>query len=110
MEVHGGQPPSCVGTGCARAAAARGATGTTAPSEDRRQGTRGGVPDLPGALRAPRWTSGPRGLGGLMTDSAERPADQLVARLYDELRVLAHAHLRRERPGHTLGTTALVNE
>jgi RNA polymerase sigma factor (TIGR02999 family) len=30
--------------------------------------------------------------------------------LYDELRTLAHAHLRRERTGHTLSTTALVNE
>ena len=45
-----------------------------------------------------------------MTEFADRPADQLVARMYDELRALAHAHLRRERPGHTLGTTALVNE
>lgn len=45
-----------------------------------------------------------------MPDSVERPADRLVAGLYDELRVLAHAHLRRERVGHTLVTTALVNE
>ena len=45
-----------------------------------------------------------------MTEFADRPADQLAARLYDELRALAHAHLRRERPGHTLGTTALVHE
>jgi RNA polymerase sigma factor (TIGR02999 family) len=35
---------------------------------------------------------------------------ELVARLYDELRGLARAHLRRERAGHTLSTTALVNE
>ena len=33
-----------------------------------------------------------------------------IARLYDELRGLARAHLRREREGHTLNTTALVNE
>jgi RNA polymerase sigma factor (TIGR02999 family) len=36
------------------------------------------------------------------------------ARLYDlvyaDLRGLAHAQLRRERPGHTLGTTGLVHE
>lgn len=38
------------------------------------------------------------------------PADQWVASLYDELRTLAHAHLRRERTGHTLSTTGLVNE
>ena len=36
--------------------------------------------------------------------------DMLLPRLYDELRVLAHAQLRRERPGHTLATTALVHE
>jgi RNA polymerase sigma-70 factor, ECF subfamily len=34
----------------------------------------------------------------------------LIARLYDELRALARVHLRREREGHTLSTTALVNE
>jgi len=40
------------------------------------------------------------------------PADipELIARLYDELRTLARAQLRRERTGHTLDTTALVNE
>jgi RNA polymerase sigma factor (TIGR02999 family) len=30
--------------------------------------------------------------------------------VYDELRRLAHYHLRKERPGHTLQTTALVHE
>lgn len=45
-----------------------------------------------------------------MIDSIERPADHLVALLYGELRGLARAQLRRERVGHTLGTTALVNE
>jgi RNA polymerase sigma factor (TIGR02999 family) len=30
--------------------------------------------------------------------------------VHDELRRLAHQHLRRERQGHTLQTTALVNE
>ena len=39
-----------------------------------------------------------------------RPIDELIPQLYDELRVLAHAHLRRERPEHTLGTTGLVHE
>jgi RNA polymerase sigma factor (TIGR02999 family) len=37
-------------------------------------------------------------------------ADQLVGALYDELRVLARSHLRREQTGHTLDTTGLVNE
>ena len=41
---------------------------------------------------------------------APRSADQWVVQLYDDLRVLAHAHLRRERTGHTLSTTGLVNE
>lgn len=36
--------------------------------------------------------------------------DWWVSQLYDELRVLAHSHLRHERTGHTLSTTALVNE
>src|SRR5262245_11263479 len=30
--------------------------------------------------------------------------------VYDELRAIAHRQLRGERPHHTLGTTALVNE
>ncbi len=30
--------------------------------------------------------------------------------VYDELRRLAHHYISRERPGHTLQTTALVNE
>lgn len=45
-----------------------------------------------------------------MADADRPAADDLVAQLYDELRALARAHLRRERAGHTLGTTALVNE
>lgn len=35
---------------------------------------------------------------------------RLYARIYADLRGLAHAQLRRERPGHTLGTTGLVHE
>ena len=34
----------------------------------------------------------------------------LVPIVYDELRRIAHRQLRRERPDHTLSTTALVNE
>ena len=44
------------------------------------------------------------------TMSDPRPVDELVPQLYDELRRLARAHLRREQPGHTLGTTGLVHE
>ena len=36
--------------------------------------------------------------------------DRLVPLLYRELRGIAHRHLRNERDGHTLNTTALVNE
>jgi RNA polymerase sigma factor (TIGR02999 family) len=34
----------------------------------------------------------------------------LTAIVYEELRRLAHHYMKRERPGHTLQTTALVNE
>jgi RNA polymerase sigma-70 factor (ECF subfamily) len=36
--------------------------------------------------------------------------DQLIPIVYSELRRLARAHMRRERPGHTLQTSALINE
>jgi RNA polymerase sigma factor (TIGR02999 family) len=36
--------------------------------------------------------------------------DQLLPLVYDELHELAQRHLRHERPGHTLQTTALVHE
>ena len=36
--------------------------------------------------------------------------DKLTPIVYDELRRIAHRHVRRERDGHTLATTALVNE
>ena len=38
------------------------------------------------------------------------PADEVFPLLYDELRKRAHSSLRRERAGHTLQTTALINE
>jgi len=36
--------------------------------------------------------------------------DRLMPIVYGELRRIAHAQLRGERPGHTLNTTALVHE
>jgi RNA polymerase sigma factor (TIGR02999 family) len=36
--------------------------------------------------------------------------DDLMPRVYDELRALADAYMRRERAGHTLQPTALVHE
>ena len=43
-------------------------------------------------------------------DGDETALDRLVPLVYEELRRLAHHYMRRERPGHTLQTTALVNE
>ena len=40
----------------------------------------------------------------------EESLRRLVPLVYNELRRLAHYHLRRERPDHTLQTTALVHE
>jgi RNA polymerase sigma-70 factor (ECF subfamily) len=36
--------------------------------------------------------------------------EKLTPLVYDELHHLAHRYIRRERPGHTLQTTALLNE
>jgi hypothetical protein len=36
--------------------------------------------------------------------------DKLLPLVYGELRRLAHHYTRGERPGHTLQTTALINE
>ena len=36
--------------------------------------------------------------------------DQLMPLVYSELHRLAHRHIRKERPGHTLQTSALLNE
>lgn len=40
----------------------------------------------------------------------EQALDQLIPLVYGELRRTAHRHMARERAGHTLQTTALVNE
>jgi RNA polymerase sigma factor (TIGR02999 family) len=40
----------------------------------------------------------------------EKALDQLMPLIYTELRKLAAYHLRRERDGHTLASTALVHE
>lgn len=36
--------------------------------------------------------------------------DKVIPIVYEELRRLAHHYMRKERAGHTLQTTALVNE
>ncbi len=40
----------------------------------------------------------------------EAARDELMPLVYDELHRLAHRYMNRERPGHTLQTSALVNE
>src|SRR5262245_64488078 len=44
------------------------------------------------------------------TDGDQRALAQLTPIVYDELHRLAHHYLKRERAGHSLQTTALVNE
>ena len=44
------------------------------------------------------------------TDGDQRALGQLTPIVYGELRRLAHNYLKRERAGHSLQTTALVNE
>jgi RNA polymerase sigma factor (TIGR02999 family) len=43
-------------------------------------------------------------------DRRNESADALLKLVYAELHRQAHRHLRKERPGHTLQTTALVHE
>lgn len=43
-------------------------------------------------------------------DGAPEAANELMPRVYRELKKLARSYLRRERADHTLGATALVNE
>src|SRR5580692_11978267 len=54
-------------------------------------------PDISELLR--RWSSGD-----------QSSLEKLTPIVYDELRRLARRYMRGERPGHSLQTTALVNE
>src|SRR5688500_10911683 len=44
------------------------------------------------------------------SDGQPEASDKLMPLVYDELRRQAARYLRRERPGHTLQTTALIHE
>jgi RNA polymerase sigma factor (TIGR02999 family) len=44
------------------------------------------------------------------SDGDDAALAELTPLIYEELRRLAHRHMGGERPGHTLQTTALVNE
>jgi|HubBroStandDraft_2_1064218.scaffolds.fasta_scaffold37745_2 RNA polymerase sigma-70 factor (ECF subfamily) len=57
----------------------------------------------------PDWTDAERTLIETYQSRAESP-EQLFAMVYNELRQVAHAYMRRERPDHTLQATALVHE
>jgi len=43
-------------------------------------------------------------------DGDETALDRLMPLVYQEMRRMAHQYMRRERPGHTLQTTDLINE
>ena len=45
-----------------------------------------------------------------ITEGNRKVADELIPHVYSTLKRIAAAHLRRERPGHTLQATALVHE
>jgi RNA polymerase sigma-70 factor, ECF subfamily len=57
----------------------------------------------------PDWSDTERTLIETYQSRAESP-EQLFAMVYNELRQVAHAYMRRERPDHTLQATALVHE
>jgi RNA polymerase sigma factor (TIGR02999 family) len=64
-------------------------------------------------MTADRETDGSASVSQLLADwAAQDPSarDRLVPIVYDELRRLAHYYMHGERVGHTLQTTALVNE
>ena len=55
----------------------------------------------------------PRNVTQLLTDWShgdDAALKELTPLVYEELRRLAHYHMGRQRPEHTLQTTALVNE
>jgi len=45
-----------------------------------------------------------------VTKGNQVAAEKLMPLVYEELKRLAHAHMKRERPDHSLQTTALVHE
>src|SRR5687768_16057370 len=60
-----------------------------------------------------RDATGREGISQVLADWADRDPtarDRLLPIVYDELRRLAHRHMRGEGAGHPLQTTALVNE
>ncbi|HEX4998796.1 MAG TPA: sigma-70 family RNA polymerase sigma factor [Terriglobia bacterium] len=65
------------------------------------------------SLRMPKPTPSSADVTQLLlawSQGDEQALDQLIPIVYRELRSLARRYLERERPGHTLQATALVNE
>jgi RNA polymerase sigma-70 factor, ECF subfamily len=61
----------------------------------------------------PSMTPSPHQITQLLKDwgnGDQAARDQLMVLVYEELRRMAHQHMRRERAGHTLQTSALVHE
>ena len=55
----------------------------------------------------------PKGITQLLvawSDGDAAARDELMPLVYDELHRLAHRYMNKERAGHTLQTSALVNE
>ncbi len=63
-----------------------------------------------GASQPAADTQGVTRLLDALSSGRSEAWDELLPIIYGELRGVAHRHLNRERPDHTLGTTALVNE
>lgn len=61
----------------------------------------------------PAMSSSPQSVTQLLIewrDGDETALDRLIPLVYDEMRRLARYYMRRERVGHTLQTSALINE
>jgi len=58
-----------------------------------------GVPSQPVSDLLVKWQAGD-----------EKALEQMLPLVYEDLRRIAHRHLKNERQGHTLQTTALVHE
>ena len=64
-------------------------------------------------MRTPKGGDSPHEVTQLLqawSDGSLEARDRVLALVYQDLRRKAAAHLRRERPGHTLQPTALVHE
>jgi ECF sigma factor len=70
-----------------------------------------GIPPGIGRWAGPRHESSARPLGTASASAGDRQCEaRLFEVVYDELRRMAAAQLRKERPDHTLQRSALVNE